>query len=1434
MNKKLTKLLSIFLMAGLIGAGTALVVTGCNKNSGSGTNQNQTTEYNITFDMNGHGTDIESVKTKDGKLETIPTPEGVEGDYTFDGWYLPDGTTKVTADTVFTQDTTITARWTLNEVTSVTAKSSRGKLYSSGNVYTVAELTAELEGNGNFNTDVTWEITEGASLAEIEGNVLTAVAKGTVKVQATSVMSSVKSNVVEIIIEDVPTVPTVEADRALVPAYVAPAAGPEAGTRTITPTLIASELDTGVIEDEWTDGTFTLIKGNIRERSRTGVYDYDDSNISLEAATSFSKSFSMASADDKILIEAPARGTLTLYLENGSSGESRASYMINAPGSTVNETFKVATGKVVKKVFTYTRPGTITIARNSGTTDIFKIVLSYEAAAAPIQSIAVTNPGTGDYLLTQKLDCTAVKVMATDANGTKTEAPLSAVKFDTSKYNPNFPGEYEIGVKYFIDSNLESQTTEFETTYKVRVFGINSIYLTTTKMVSNSKQEAVQMACLPGATFSTDNLTVYGVCQLGSEIIERKLQADWYTVSTPDLTTEGEKIVTVKVAPEFTSDIFEVAATYGIIVKAKQTAVNNEVTVTVGKSGDFKTITQAVQYIEACAYTDNVTKIIKVEAGVYEEKVWIYANNVTLIGMGEHIDDTVLTWSAVEDTTDPATGAKYGLNCATLQVDGKDFKAYNINIRNDFDFTNEYLKYGSPQGLALTINGDGAVVYNCHLYGNQDTLYLKNGRSYFYKTQIDGNIDFIFGQATGLAYFDDCTIVAICGKKAGSDQNGYVTAMKADTADKPDYGYIFNNCHFTSDDINGEVADGSMSLGRTWGAKATVSYINCDFTAVYSTKGYGDEAKTTRWGSMNGSPVDADFSEFGSTGAGAISTAVAGGRILTAEQAANYTKENIFAATNGNCKWSAAWNCDAALDALIALVDPSNYATVTVKDTEGSVIATFSVKKGTTLSADAVLAVVNPALASDDKEVDKIYSAYSNADTNTEYTAVAVNDNLDVIVSLKNIQYTEKVYTLIEIIPSKLTYSDTPIDIYNGELYLEGGSLSPNDNSGCCIANPGTVITFDLVGEVTLAWYNGGTETYGQDSDAKITYKDHKATITIGNRLTQYYLKQIFIDLTQTPTDTPEKENYLVTFNLNGADGTAPAQQTVTEGENATEPFVPVWTGHAFLGWYTDATAGTKYDFGAVTARVDLYAHWEEVTTPVVIEENATIKFGTAGNFQTYIASTALIGTEVNAQKYRNNGGDNSQLSDTFSIKVKQGATITVSSYSGYTHYNVEASGATTTEQTGTSYEFTVAANDSEKDYATVTFVCGGNNYFYSIKVTYAQPKISTTTTLDLTGNDFADGVGMDSVKFTSGKFSANGGKVFIDNGTVIEIAVEGNPEVSFLWYNSENEPQYGTDANASVDKSVSGKIIITFTQGTDGGPGSSGMYLKSITLTFA
>ncbi|MGN0813124.1 MAG: pectinesterase family protein [Candidatus Coproplasma sp.] len=857
MNKKLTKLLSVFVIAGAIGMGSMMSFAGCGHTHTAGSDW-QSDETNHWHDCTA------------GDGEQLDKAEHVDAD--------SNGKCDVCGYDVVS-------------ISTVEAEASKTEV-------TVGEkisLSASITGVGNFNEDVTWAITEGSDKATLSDNILTVTAEGTIKVQATAVGdTSVKSNVITIIVAN--TIPV---------SYEGPAAGPVAGSGQTTSTFNTSSNigAPSTLAEDYTKGVFTVKAGSeVRARARTGVYS-EDASATVDASAKFTHSVK----NGNIEINAAAAGTLTIYAENGSSS-SFASFKITG---IIDDgyTFKAASGKVVKITFDIPAAGTYTLSKKGGTVDIYQMDFTFQTEATPYESIELVSKGTTDYLVTQRLDCSGVKINAVDENGVRHEMSIANCEFDTSKYNPNVAGEYEIGVTLHLASNLTSDKLDLTTSYTVKVYQVESISLYTISYASN-KQTSLQQACVTGDTFSTDNLTVMAKCKLGDDTIDFKLKNDWYTVYAPsDFTTPGTKYAIVSVGTDYTVGNKPVEVSYEIVVKDKKEVVDNKVEITVGNNGEFSTLTQAIQYLKACNYSSSVYKVIKLEAGTYTEKVWLDVDNVTLVGQGATMDDTVVTYSAVEDTVDQATGNKFVLSCATMHVTGKNFKAYNLSIRNDFDYINEASKYGSHQGLALTIAGDGAVLYKTHLYGNQDTLYLKS-RAYFYQSQIDGNVDFIFGEAAGLAYFDECKIVAInrSANDKGTDQNGYVTAMKADATNKPDYGYIFANCEFTDD---GHVADGSMSLGRPWGKKATVAYINCSFTKAYATSGYGSGAKTDRWSSMSGNlPSDADFCEYGSTGDGAITEAVTGGSILTAEQAANYTKANIFAATNG-LQTSTAWDCDA-------------------------------------------------------------------------------------------------------------------------------------------------------------------------------------------------------------------------------------------------------------------------------------------------------------------------------------------------------------------------------------------------------------------------------------------------------------------------------------------------------------------------------------------
>lgn len=512
------------------------------------------------------------------------------------------------------------------------------------------------------------------------------------------------------------------------------------------------------------------------------------------------------------------------------------------------------------------------------------------------------------------------------------------------------PSEYEV-----VSTTYDKETAG---TYTITVNSVeqkaDGTAATQTYDVTLAEQTGVridtQFATLvytKGQSLDLADLLVYSVWSDG---IEQKEATSKYTVDSTAFNKNAAGAYNIAVSMTG----FPAQNIKANVVDSKPVAVDNNIYINVdanatityeGQKVDgvetFKTVTNAIDYLVAANLGD-VNKVIYIADGVYFEKITVPASLKNLKIIGQSRDNTIIRYDAVEGTLNPLSGSVYKMDCATLHVNATGFGLENITVENSFDYIHDASNYGDPQGFALTIAEDGAVLNNVHLYGNQDTLFFKKGRTYIIDSIIEGNVDFIFGENNGLAFFEGCLINSVY--RGNTTNNGYVTAMKGDSgATKPAYGYIFNNCAFTADgdytsatlptsgvatkfaythnygNDEYDVLDGAMSLGRPWGAGATITMTNCSFTAAYSKLAYTTDDKTkSRWFSMSGNvPTNADFSEYNSSGDGAITEAVTGGKLLTAAEAANYTAANLFAATNGGVTWtSGAFDYAAALTQL--------------------------------------------------------------------------------------------------------------------------------------------------------------------------------------------------------------------------------------------------------------------------------------------------------------------------------------------------------------------------------------------------------------------------------------------------------------------------------------------------------------------------------------
>ncbi|MBQ4444259.1 MAG: InlB B-repeat-containing protein [Clostridia bacterium] len=156
-------------------------------------------------------------------------------------------------------------------------------------------------------------------------------------------------------------------------------------------------------------------------------------------------------------------------------------------------------------------------------------------------------------------------------------------------------------------------------------------------------------------------------------------------------------------------------------------------------------------------------------------------------------------------------------------------------------------------------------------------------------------------------------------------------------------------------------------------------------------------------------------------------------------------------------------------------------------------------------------------------------------------------------------------------------------------------------------------ITYTITYQDLFDADNTNPTTYTVESDTIVLTDLHRVGYFFagwlrGNELVTNIANGTTGDITLTATweaayytvylNREENQTFTVTFDLNGASGTAPTAQTIGNNDALAYPTVPARAGYAFGGWYdNEQCAGRVFDFGAtVVADVTLYAKWIEAT----------------------------------------------------------------------------------------------------------------------------------------------------------------------------------------------------------------------------------------------
>lgn len=228
-----------------------------------------------------------------------------------------------------------------------------------------------------------------------------------------------------------------------------------------------------------------------------------------------------------------------------------------------------------------------------------------------------------------------------------------------------------------------------------------------------------------------------------------------------------------------------------------------------------------------------------------------------------------------------------------------------------------------------------------------------------------------------------------------------------------------------------------------------------------------------------------------------------------------------------------------------------------------------------------------------------------------------------------------------------------------------------------------------------------------------------------------------------------------VTFDLNGANGTAPAAQTVTETDTLVYPEVPERSGYIFGGWYANKDCeGELYDFsGLVGGDITLYAKW--------------VKTGSA------------------------DGGININDSVTFDLKgTAEQKYIFIPLVSG----NVSITTTGSIDTLGTLYKDGVLLKQDDdsaadgKNFLIVYNVTAGE--VYEIRVRGFSTNTDGSVILSIAG----------TYKVADGGYAQAGNKVTVTYGSHFTLPVpEGGELQKFLGWQDENGVMYTDGSGASI-----------------------------------
>ncbi|OEL35916.1 putative pectinesterase/pectinesterase inhibitor 21 [Dichanthelium oligosanthes] len=242
-----------------------------------------------------------------------------------------------------------------------------------------------------------------------------------------------------------------------------------------------------------------------------------------------------------------------------------------------------------------------------------------------------------------------------------------------------------------------------------------------------------------------------------------------------------------------------------------------DATVAVDGNGDFKTINEALAKVLP---KSAATYVMYVKAGTYKEYVFVPRNLTNLVMVSDGATKTVITGSKsfMMNITTKDT--------ATMEVIRNGFLMCGMGVENTAGTKNH-------QAVALRVQSDMSVFYECQFDGYQDTLYTHTSMQYYRDCVITGTIDFIFGNAQ--VVLQNCLIQV---RRCMDNQQNIVTAQGRKEKRSAGGTVIHNYTIVPHPEFESSGGRLKTFLGRPWKEYSRTLYIQSKIGGFIDPQGW--------------------------------------------------------------------------------------------------------------------------------------------------------------------------------------------------------------------------------------------------------------------------------------------------------------------------------------------------------------------------------------------------------------------------------------------------------------------------------------------------------------------------------------------------------------------------------------------------------------------